>query len=183
MTCLQEIQKTAAALSKTRDALSAHMHSLEAQMQALKTSALPEIRRVARQIARQHLELLELNKANAALFEKPRTYVVDGLKFGMQKKVGKLQWECDTKLCARITQLVKTGDISDEQADMLITRVEKPVAKALEKLDGKLLKRLGVTLTADSDEPLIKAVDSEVEKAVNAVIKDITKDTNAEVAV
>ena len=34
-----------------------------------------------------------------------------------------------------------------------------------------------------SDEPLIKSVDSDVEKAVNAVIKDATKDAHAEVHV
>lgn len=36
-------------------------------------------------------------------------------------------------------------------------------------------------VAADSDEVLIKSVDGEVEKAVNAVIKDVTHDANAEV--
>ena len=64
---------------------------------------------------------------------------------------------------------------------MLIARTERPVAKALEKLDARLLKRLGVTVAADADEVLIKSVDGEVERAVNAVIKDVTQDENAEV--
>lgn len=179
---LADIQKRAQALSKTRDCLTGLFRTLEREITTVKNGSLPEIKRVARQIARQHTELQELIAANPALFAKPRTYVVDGLKFGMQKKVGKLQWEDDAKLVGRIEGLTVQELITPEQQDMLITTVKKPVAKALEQLDGKLLKRLGVTLTADSDEPLIKSVDGEVEKAVNAIIKDATQDTNAGVS-
>ncbi|TAG43991.1 MAG: hypothetical protein EAZ30_17640 [Betaproteobacteria bacterium] len=179
---LSDIQKRAEALSKTRDCLTGLFRTLEQEITTVKNGSLPEIKRVARQIARQHTELQELIAANPALFAKPRTYVVDGLKFGMQKKVGKLQWEDDAKLVGRIEGLTVQELITPEQQDMLITTVKKPVAKALEKLDGKLLKRLGVTLTADSDEPLIKSVDGEVEKAVNAIIKDATQDTHAGVS-
>ena len=182
MTLLADIHKHAAALSATRDCLTGMMRTLEAELQTVKTGSLPEIRRVARKITKQHIELQDLIKANPALFDKPRTHVVDGLKFGMQKKVGKLEWDCDAKVCSRINALTIAGDLTPEQCGMLITRTEKPVAKALEKLDGKLLKRLGITVTADTDEPLIKSVDGEVEKAVNAIIKDATKDTNAEVS-
>lgn len=54
------------------------------------------------------------------------------------------------------------------------------VAAALEQLDGKLLKRLGVTVTADTDAPLIKSVDGDVEKLVSAIVKQAVK--GAEVA-
>lgn len=181
MTNLADVQKRAEALSKTRDCLTGLFRTLEEEINTVKTGSLPEIKRVARQITRQHTELQELITANPELFEKPRTYVVDGLKFGMQKKVGKLQWDDDAKLVGRIEGLTVQELLTPEQQDMLIAVTKKPVAKALEKLDGKLLKRLGVTLTADTDEPLIKSVDGEVEKAVNAVIRDVTKDANAEV--
>ena len=178
---LQHVQKQAAALSKTRDCLSNLFKTLEAEINTVKTGSLPEINRVARQIAKQHSELQTLIEANPALFDKPRTHVVDGLKFGLQKKPGRLQWDDDAKLCGRIEGLTVQEIISPEQQDMLIVVTKKPVAKALEKLDGKLLKRLGVTISADQDEALIKSVDSDVEKAVNAVIKDVTKDANAAV--
>ena len=54
------------------------------------------------------------------------------------------------------------------------------MAAALEQLDGKLLKRLGVTVTADTDAPLIKSVDGDVEKTVSAIVKQAVK--GAEVA-
>ena len=183
MTTLVDIQKRAAVLSATRDSLTGLMRTLEANIQTVKSGSLQEIQKVARQITKQHLELQDLIKANPAMFDKPRTHIVDGLKFGMQKKPGRLEWDCDAKLCDRIGKLALDGVLQPEQADLLVAVTVKPVAKALEKLDAKLLKRLGVTVAADSDEPLIKSVDSDVEKAVNAVIKDATKDAHAEVHV
>ena len=178
-----DLQKRAAALSATRDILAGYIRTLEANIQTVKTGSLLEIQKVARQVTKQHLELQELINANPALFVKPRTHVVDGLKYGLQKKPGRLEWADDHQVVQRIYKLCADDTISPEQADLLIARTEKPVAKALEKLDAKLLKRLGVTVAADCDEPLIKSVDGEVEKAINAVIKDATKDMNAEVHV
>lgn len=181
MTTLAELQKRAETLSKTRESLTDILRTLNAEIDTIKTGALPEIRRVARQIAKQHTELQQLIVANPALFEKPRTYVVDGLKFGLQKQKGALDWGDDEVLCERIHGLVAKGVLTEEQQGLLITTTEKPVAKALEKLDGATLKRLGITVGRDTDAALIKSVDGEIEKAVNAVIKDVTKDANAEV--
>lgn len=179
---LEALQKRAETLSKTRDVLSNLFKTLQAKIDIVKLGSIPEIKRIARQITKQHTELQELITANPDLFVKPRTYIVDGLKFGMKKQPGKLEWENDDKLCERIHKLEKLGDLEQAVAELLITVTEKPVAKALEKLDAKLLKRLGVELTKDTDKSIIVSVDSEVEKAVNALIKDVTKDANAEVA-
>jgi hypothetical protein len=183
MTTQSDIQKRAEVLSQTRDTLAGLLRALHAGMDALKQDAMPDIRRAARTVAEQHNKLKALIAANPALFNKPRTQVVAGLKYGLQQQPGRMNWGDDAQLCERIHKLATAGELTEEQADLLITHTEKPVAKALEKLDAKLLKRLGVTVTADTDEVLIKSVDSEIEKAVNAVIKDVTKDDNAEVAV
>ena len=180
---LQDVQKRASTLSQSRDHLSGLFATLEAGIEIVKEGSLPEIQKLARQISKQHTELNQLIAANPAMFDKPRTYVVDGLKFGLQKKPGKLEWDSDAALITRIKKAVESDALTPEQQDLLINTTEKPVAKALEKLDGKLLKRLGVTITSDTDEVLIRSVDSEVEKAVNAVIRDVTKDANAEVTI
>lgn len=181
MTNLAEVHKRASVLSQSRDNLSGLFATLEAGIDIVKKGSLPEIQKLARQISKQHTELQQIISANPGLFEKPRTIVVDGLKVGMQKKPGKLEWDSDAALITRIKKAVEADALTPEQQDLLINTTEKPVAKALEKLDGKLLKRLGVTITSDTDEVLIKSVDSDVEKAVNAVIRDATKDANAEV--
>lgn len=181
-TTLEDLQRRAATLSDARDKLAALLTTMQAEIDTIKTGALPDIRRVARTISRQHNELADLIKANPELFSKPRSYVVDGLKFGLQKQRGKMAWADDDALCDRIDKLAEEGVITVEQAELCMSCTYKPVAAGLEQLDAKVLKRLGVTVTADTDAPLIKSVDGEVEKAINAVIREATKDANAEVA-
>lgn len=177
-TDLAAIQKRAAALSECRDKLSALFITLQTNLDTVKNGSLPEIKRVARQVAKEHNELVDLIRANSELFERPRSYVVDGIKFGMQKQQGSLKWDDDTKVVERIRRLVEQGEMTPEQADLLINTTEKPVASALAQLEGRLLKRLGVTLEGAGDEPLIKSVDSTIEKAVTSVINAAIKEAN-----
>ncbi len=178
-----DIQKRAEALSQARESLAELLRVLHTELESVKQGSMPDIRRAARKVAEEHNKLRAVIEANPELFAKPRTQVAAGLKYGMQKARGKMSWASDEQLCQRIHKLADAGDLTGEQVELLIVSTEKPVAKALEKLDAKLLKRLGVTVSADTDEVVIKSVDSEVEKAINAVIKDVTKDEQAEVTV
>ena len=92
-----------------------------------------------------------------------------------------MTWDSDEGLCQRIDKLAAEGALTHEQAVMLVVNQPRPVAAALEQLDGKLLKRLGVTVTADTDAPLIKSVDGDVEKVVAAIVREAVK--GGEVAV
>ncbi len=166
MTTQADIQGRAEALATTRDALAELLRTLQAEIETVKAGAMPDIRKAARKVAEQHNRLRELIAANPGLFERPRSHVIHGLRYGLQKARGKMSWPCDSQLIERIHKLAAAGEISDDQVEMLIARTERTVAKALEKLDARLLKRLGVTVAADTDEVLIKSVDGEVEKAV-----------------
>jgi len=181
-TTLEDLQKRASQLSQLRDKLAALLATLQGEIDTVKNGHMAAIRRAARQITQQHKELSEQIAANHGLFAKPRSYVVDGLKFGLQKQKGRMSWDDDAELCRRIADLADKGLLTEEQAALCVKNRPKPVASALEQLDAKLLKRLGITVEADTDAPLIKSVDSEVEEAVNAMIKEATKDANAEVA-
>lgn len=176
---LADIQEKAKALSASRDTITALFISLDVQLKRVQAEKLPDIRRAARKVAKQHEELKALIEAAPELFAKPRTQVVDGLKFGMKKQVGAMTWPDDEKLCARIRKLAADEVITEGQVELLIKVTEKPVAKALEKLEGTVLKRLGVEIGKDSDAVVIASVDGEVEKAVKALIADMTKDQSA----
>ncbi|TAN12927.1 MAG: hypothetical protein EPN34_03120 [Burkholderiaceae bacterium] len=182
MSTMQDIQKRAAILASTRDALAGTLRDLQARVDALKRAELPRIQRNARTVAADYSRLADLIRDNRELFAKPRTYIVQGLRFGLTKKRGKMTWGTDQQLIERIKRLAAAGDIAGDQLAILIQTTEKPVAKALEQLDGKLLKKLGVTVEADCDDVLIKSVGGDVEKAVNAVIKDVAADERAELA-
>ena len=119
MTALVDFQKRAAALSECRDRLSALFLTLQSNLNTVKTGSMTEIKRVARQVAKEHNELVALIKANPALFERPRSYVVEGIKFGLQRSTGSLTWDDDQKVCDRILRLVDSGDITSDQAEKM----------------------------------------------------------------
>lgn len=180
MTTLQEIQKRATALSECRDRLSTLFLTLQGNLDTVKNGSMAEIKRVARQVAREHNELVAAINAHPELFEKPRTYVVEGIKFGMQASQGSLEWADDDKVCERIAALAAAGDIPADQVELLVTVTKKPVASAIRQLSPDLRRRIGVRLEGDGDQPLIKSVDSTIEKAVTSVINAAIKEAQAE---
>lgn len=179
-TPLDTMRKQAASYAAARDKLAALVQAMKDEISTIERGAMPDILRAARKIAALHNDLAADIAAHPECFARPRTIVVDGLKFGLQKQRGKMTWDSDDQLVARIDKLAAEGALTHEQAVMLVVNQPRPVAAALEQLDGKLLKRLGVTVTADTDAPLIKSVDGDVEKTVSAIVKQAVK--GAEVA-
>jgi len=180
MATLQDVQKRAAALSASRDKLSALFLTLQTNLDTVKNGSISEIRQVARVVARQHNELLAVIRESPELFEKPRTYVAEGIKFGMQAAQGTLEWEDDEKVCCRIAELAEADVIPQDQVDLLVTVTRKPVAAALRQLSPDIRRRIGVRLEGEGDQPLIKSVDSSIEKAVTSVINAAIKEAQVE---
>lgn len=180
MSVLQEAQRRAAALSESRDTLSGLFLTLQAELDVVKNGAMPAIKRVARQVAKQHSELLDVIRENPDLFVKPRTYVVEGIKFGLLASQGSLTWDDDDAVCSRIFALASAGVIPADQVDLLVVVTKKPVATAIKQLTPDVRRRIGVRLEGDGDQPLIKSVDNTIEKAVTSVINAAIKEAQAE---
>ena len=145
---------------------------------AIERASLPAILKAGRRIGQLHAQLQALIEAHPECFVKPRTLVVDGLKFGLQKQKGKLCWDDDDQLCQRIGKLAESGAISAGQAAQLVTVKTRPVPAALKQLDARLLKKLGVAVTDDTDAPLIKTVDGEVEKLVRQITRQTAENAD-----
>ena len=182
ITPLETMRKRAADYAALRDKLAALVQAMKDEVSTIERASMPDILRTGRKIAALHSELVEFITDHPDCFVKPRTVVVDGLKFGLQKQKGRMTWDDDDKLCARVDKLAEEGVISVEQAELCVAVTYKPVSAGLEQLDGKVLKRLGITVTADTDAPIIKTVDGGVEKLVSALVREATKDAGAEVA-
>ena len=71
----------------------------------------------------------------------------------------------------RIRQQLPTA-----QAELLIKRTEKVHKPGVYDLTAADLKRLGITIDADSDEVVIKPIDGEIDKLVDALLKAYSND-------
>lgn len=174
-TPLENMRKQAAAYAQCRDQLAALVQAMKDEMSAIERGAMPAILKAARKIAALHDELKGSIESHPECFIKPRSQVVDGLKFGLQKQKGKMSWDSDEELARRVQRLAQDGALSDEQAALLLEWRPRPVAAALEQLDARLLKRLGVTVTSDTDAPLIKSVDADVDKLLRQITRQASE--------
>ncbi len=105
--------------------------------------------------------------ANPTCFVKPRTVILHGLKIGLQKEKGKLAWDDEDAVIARIRKL-----LPEEQAELLIRVQETVVKAAVYDLTASDLKRLGIRIEADSDKVVIKSALADLDKWLDMVLKD-----------
>ncbi len=105
-------------------------------------------------------------KSSPDLFVKPRTVAVDGVKVGLRKQVGALAVSDE----ARAIELLRKR--LPALADTLIATRETLDRKALRKLPAADLARIGVTIGDPTDEVVIAAAESDVDKLVDALLDD-----------
>lgn len=174
MTDLGTIEKQTKDYADARGRLSDAVLVLNEELETLKRKHLKDIKRRVAVAAQYQAELKAAIEAAPALFEKPKTQVFHGIKVGYRKGSGKIEWEDDAVLVARIKKLLPAA-----QAELLIQTKEKPIAKALQDLDAGDLKRLGVTVEDTGEVVVIKPVDSDVDKLVAALLKDAAEEATS----
>lgn len=173
MTTLVDIEKQAAKYAAAREILAGLVSELTAAMDALKTDALPEIKRALNRAAEHHDKLRAMVAGAPGLFKKPKSQTLHGIKFGYQKSKGKLEFED----ADRVVKLIRKH--FPEQADVLIVTRETPSKDALNNMTAADLKKLGVTLTQDDEVIFLRPVDSAVDKMVDALLDAATKENEA----
>ncbi|MCY4548156.1 MAG: hypothetical protein OXC28_07300 [Defluviicoccus sp.] len=104
--------------------------------------------------------------ARPDLFVRPRTVAVDGVKFGWRKQAGALDIGDEAQAIARLRKL-----FPDREAATVNVR-ESLDKKALRKMPGGELARLGVAIADPVDEIVIAVAESDVDRLVAALIDD-----------
>jgi phage host-nuclease inhibitor protein Gam len=147
-------------------ALAARVRKLDAEFRVSKKRHLAEIIKLAASAKDARSELEEAIEANRVAFTKPKSQTFFGITVGFRKQPGSLSWDDDASVVALIKKhfagLVKA----------LIKTTEKPQKDAISKLPADDVKKLGVTVGKDTDEVFIKASDSDVDKLVDALLKE-----------
>lgn len=163
---LQEIEKLTKDYADAREALAQRVQGLEDEINTLKRKALPFIRKSVEATAQRKAKLAVAIDESPELFMDPRTVTFHGIKVGLQKGKGKIEWVDDEQ----VVKLIRKH--FPEQADLLIKTTDKPVKKALTQLTVAELKKLGIEVEETGDQVVIKSTDSEIDKLVNALLKD-----------
>ena len=170
MTTLTDIEARAKLYADARESLSAIVSTLNADIEALKRKAMPDIKRCIGRASTHHDQLRTMIEAAPELFAKPKSRTLAGIKLGFQKGKGKIEWDDPDQ----VVRLIKKH--FPEQADVLITTIEKPAKDALNGLTAAELKKLGISVVEGGEAIFIKQADSAVDKLVDALLKEATAD-------
>ncbi len=167
---LTEIEKLAREFSDARKALRDRVEKLEEIIRRLKKRQLPGIRSAVEAAKEKQAKLSDAISLNPELFEKPRTMTLFGIRFGIAKQKGKLDWGKGKEAARAVVKLIKK--FFPDSWKTYVKVEEKPIKKTLAILPGGDLKKLGIQVTEAGDAVMIEPVDSEVDKLVDALLNE-----------
>lgn len=144
--------------------------ALNDTIERLKRDAAPALKKAVALAVERKANLTQAIDGNRALFEKPRTHLLHGIKVGLQKQRGGLAWGDDAKVVERIERLFK------DNAPNYLHIKKTPDRQTLNGLPVCQLRQLGIELLADQDAVLIKPTASDIDKLVDALLKDAAQD-------
>ena len=178
MATLTEIEKLTKEYADTRQRLADTVRTLEDKIEALKRQYLPGIKTQVAIAAEKKLNLENAIEDSRALFVRPRTAIFHGIKVGFQKRKGKIEFDKSDN--DRIVKLIEK--YFPEKAETLIDVKKTPVKKTLGDMAAADLKKLGIRVDATGDMTVIKPTDSQIEKLVEALLKEKDSEEGAEEA-
>lgn len=149
-----------------RERLAETVTTLQGQIEALTRAAAPDIRHLVREVAQAHDELRAEVEAHPELWTRRRTVVIQGVRVGMTKGKGKIEWDDP----AQVVRLIRRH--FPDQADTLVRVKEEPIRPALAELSVAELRRIGCHVTDADDQVVIKPTDTSVDKLVAALLRD-----------
>lgn len=113
--------------------------------------------------------LMTLVSSAQELFQDKKTWTIAGVRLGYKKLPGKLE------ILNPEATIKRLREEFPEVANIAINIKETLVKKALGTLNADALKKLGISVTNDTDEPFIKLTDDEVQKLIEAMIAEQAK--------
>lgn len=158
---------------KTMDYAAAHqvlkdrMMELEDEVTKIRRKMLPGIRRASANAAEVKAALIRMIDDSREHFDAPKTRIFHGVKIGLQKGKGKLTWDDDEL----VVRLIKKH-FPEETWEVLIKTTERPRKDGLNGLDVKELRKVGVSAEETADQVVVKPTDSEIDKLVDALLKE-----------
>ncbi|MCG6552919.1 MAG: hypothetical protein L7F77_11360 [Candidatus Magnetominusculus sp. LBB02] len=163
---LGEIDRLTKGYSEAWQVLKERIEALELEKEDIVRKHINGIKNAVNK-AKEKMGTLESAILSAPeLFEKPRTITMYGVKVGLKKAKGRLEFDDENKTIALIKKHMP------EQVDLLINVKETPSKDALQHLSAHELKRIGARIYSTTDEVVVKTTDTDIEKLVEAFMKE-----------
>ena len=162
---MQQIEQQTKHYATARQDLRDRVLALEDAVNKLKKKELPGIKRAVEDAAHCQEKLRSMIADSPDLFKRPRSIIIYGIKVGFQKAKGTLSWADDSAVVKAIKRLFPDG------WDGYVKVTEKPLKEPLATLPANDLKKLGITVSQDTDEVLIKSTENDIDKLVTALLK------------
>ena len=166
---LSDIEKAARDFSAKSKTLRNYHEQLNSEVDAIKSKYLEDIKAASCEAGESYQMLLTLINDAGDLFKDKKSMTVSGVKFGYQKKKGKLEIVNEDATIAKLKELY------GENASLYINTKTSIVKKALDSLPASDLKKLGINIVQDTDVAFVKLTDDEVQKLIEAMIKESAK--------
>lgn len=163
---LADIERLTKEYAAPAEQISDIVSQMESAIQQVKRLYIRKLQPLVGKAAAAKAELIRAIDDSPTLFEKPRTYTFHGIKVGFQKQKGAFIVADEAKTVELIQKKMP------EQEDTLIKYKASIIKAALEKLPVADLKKIGVEVTADTDEVLIKSERDKIEKFVDGLLKE-----------
>jgi hypothetical protein len=167
---LADIEGKAEKYAKARDEMRAIAAAMQEGIDAIKRSELPKLRKAVAKAAEHHDVLKAMIEASPELFQKPKTVILHGIRVGYSKGKGSIAWDDADAVVAAIQKHLP------DMAEQLIRWTGRPLKEAINQLDVATLKKIGCRVTDTGEQIVIKAVDSEFDRLVDALLKDATEE-------
>lgn len=161
-----DIDKAAQEYGRAHDALRDIMAELDDDIRKIKDGRMRRVRDAVQRTAEKRVVLEDLIDESRDLFGKPRTRILHGVKVGIEKGKGKIEID-DADITIRLIRRH-----FPDRAETLIRTSESVIKAALAELPAADLKRIGARVEETGDQVVIRPTDSEIDKLVDALLKE-----------
>lgn len=162
---LLEVDRATKRFADERDELGRLILAMNGDLEAVVSRCMRGIKAAVARTAQREEELREMVESTPWLWTKPRTVIMHGVKVGLEKGKGRIEFEDEAVVIGLIEKKLQ------DQADVLI-KTEKSVLKgALKTLTVDELAKIGCTVEAAGDVVVVRPVDGSVEKMVKLALK------------
>jgi hypothetical protein len=168
---IDTIETLARAYARARSVLSERVQLLDEELRRVNQSRRRGIKAALNETLDAKAKLETAVSTNRYLFTKPKTVTIDGIRVGLMKQKGKIEYSDE----AQVIKLIRK--VLPEQADVLIQHKESVVKSALGSLSTAELKKIGCSVKDADESVVIKPQDSDLDKLLEKLL-DGSNDEN-----